>query len=447
MRRPGNSRIERLDRSEIERFVERNSIEKIKDVAATSPFYRWYYEKHSVDVSRLKTIADIRAVVPTVSKSDFLEFQSLDPDRPHLPDVRQIHLTSGTSGVGREVHARTQLDLASIGTGGAYEFVWAGLGPGDRVMLTMPYTQTMAGPYFQGACEAAGVVPINAFSASTEDRLDLLYRFGCAGLVATPSYLHRMTLIARERGLRPAGDLPSLTALFLSGEPYGLQWASEVAAFWGATLCEGWGATQTLGVVMATCERGALVRSGSGAAGRGVLHGLDHRCLIEVLDPKSGRPVAPGETGELVITNLRAKGLPCIRFRMGDRVRLLPLGSCGCGRHFTCYEAGTISRLDDMIKVRGMNVWPSAVDEIVFAEPVTDYSGRVFTDQAGREMIELLVEPAHVPPDSAGFRESLASRIRTRIGVSVEVRLIDRNSIGEVQFKSRRWRDERTVLN
>src|SRR5690606_37501287 len=126
-----------------------------------------HYARHGLDVARITSLAEFSAMVPTVTKRDFLAFQSEHPDAGFDGASRQVHLTSGTSGVGREIHLRTQHDLASIGTGGGYEFIWAGVRPGDRVMLTMPYSQTMAGPYFQASCEAAGVVPINAFSADT----------------------------------------------------------------------------------------------------------------------------------------------------------------------------------------------------------------------------------------------------------------------------------------
>lgn len=431
-------------RAPLDAFVERAVLGRVKTAAREVPFYRWLYARHGLNATHLSSLAEFRAEVPTLTKRDFLAFQSQHPDAALGADARQLHLTSGTSGIGREIHMRSQRDLASIGTGGGYEFIWAGMRPGDRVMLTMPYSQTMAGPYFQASCEAAGVVPINAFAADTAERLEQLYRFRCGGLVATPSYVHRLTIAARDAGRNPARDLPELRAIFVSGEAYGLEWAVETMAFWGVQLAEGWGATQTLGVAMASAGAGAVEIGADGIAQRGRLRGLDHRCFIEIMEPGTDRPVEAGEFGEIVVTTLRTFGLPCIRFRMGDRVRLLSRAGPD-GDPYSTYEAGSISRVDDMIKMRGMNIWPAAVDEVVIGGPVSDYSGRIYTDQGGREAIELCIElaaPVERPDD---FASGLSRKIKEKVGVKMDITFVDKGSIGEVQFKARRWRDERAV--
>lgn len=440
-----NPFFETMPRKELDAFIERAVLGRVRAAARQVPFYRWHYGRHGLDATKIASLEEFHATVPTVTKRDFLAFQAEHPDAGFQPSSRQVHLTSGTSGVGREIHLRTQHDLVSIGTGGGYEFIWAGMRPGDRVMLTMPYSQTMAGPYFQGSCEAAGVVPINAFSADTGERLEQLYRFRCAGLVATPSYVHRLTIAAREAGRDPARDLPELRTIFVSGEAYGLEWAAETMAFWGVKIAEGWGATQTLGVAMASPAQGAVEIGPDGQPIRGRLYGIDHRCHIEVLEPGSEAPVAPGDYGEIVVTTMRTYGLPCIRFRMGDRVRLLSREGDGRDGNFSVYEAGSITRVDDMIKMRGMNIWPSAVDEIVIGGPVSDYSGRIYTDEAGREAIELRVELADAVAQPDDFARGLSRRLKEKVGVKMDVTLVGKGSIGEVQFKARRWRDDRAV--
>jgi phenylacetate-CoA ligase len=299
----------------------------------------------------------------------------------------------------------------------------------------------MAGPYFQDTCAAAGLVPVNGFAGNTLERLEQLYRFGCAGISGTPSYLHRLTQAAREQGRAPAHDLPSLKAIFVSGEPYGADWAAETGAFWGAQVCEGWGATQTLGVALCTCETGAVGTGPDGRPRHAVLHGLDHRTWIEVLDPL-GDPVGPGDSGEIVVTMLRPSGQPTIRFRMADRVQLLAPGSCPCGRPFSCYRAGSIGRVDDMMKIRGMNVWPAAVDAIVLRAPVLDYRGRIWTDDGGRERVGITV--AVDAGAAAGLPDRLRQELKAAVGVSVEVSVLV-GGLPEEQFKSRRWQDQRVV--
>lgn len=436
-----NAVIEAMPADRLQAMVGRRLRHVVRSAYREVPFYRWYYDRLGFDPDGVASVDDL-ARIPTVTKRDLLEFQAGRPVAGERdPALRQIHLTSGTSGVGRESHPRYAEDMEAVGIGGAYEFLWAGLVPGERLLLTIPYSQTMAGPHFQATCKAAGLVPVNAFATGTTERVAQLYRFACAGLSATPSYVHALTLEARRQGRRPDRDLPSFRRIFVSGESYGTEWAREVEAYWGARVHEGWGATQTLGVVMASCELGAVVDGPYGPA-RGVLHGLDHRCVIEVL-AADGSPVEPGDAGEIVVTTLRTRGLPSVRFRMGDRVRRLGTGSCRCGRTSSCFEAGTIGRLDDMIKIRGMNVWPSSVDAAVLQGAVVDYRGRVFTGGDGRERVEVGVELADPSAWSDEFVTGVRDRIKALAGVSMDVVQLPSGTLREEGFKSRRWRDER----
>ncbi|MGH3253973.1 MAG: phenylacetate--CoA ligase family protein [Streptosporangiaceae bacterium] len=446
-----NGLWERASAEAIRTFVTQRLLETIARAYEQVPFYRSFYRAAGLNPARLRTLSDIHRDVPLLSKADLLAFQDGHPLADvRQPGVRQIHLTSGTSGSGREVHLRDSRDLAALGTGGAYAYLWAGLKEGERLLLTIPYSQTMAGPYFQASCEAAHVVPVNGFVLDTEARVQALRSYRCAGLSATPSHLHRLTVVAREAGLKPAADMPSLRSIFLSGEPYGTQWALGMQEFWGARIHEGWGATQTMGVALATCSAGALVMNG-GSAARGTLHGLDHRVFVEVLGQDGGE-VEPGGRGEIVISTLRASAMPCIRFRMGDEVRRDPRPGCACGMQFSRYEAGTLRRLDNMIKIRGMNVWPEAVDDAILEmSAVADYRGSVYTDDDGREQVLLEVEI--LPTGRTGdLEKALERRVKVAVGITPIVRavppgtLADPAGAGDGPFKARRWSDHRAAI-
>ncbi|NIL76081.1 AMP-binding protein [Rhodococcus sp. B10] len=424
-----NSRIETMSEQDARSFVDAAIVRAVRLAAAESPFHRWFYAEHGVDVESVTDAVTFTTSVPVVRKLDYLRFQERFPDAWRA-DARQIHSTSGTSGVGKELHRRTSHDLASLGTGGAYQYFWAGLRPGEPILFTIPYSQTMAGPYFQATATAAGMVPINGFTGSTVERIEMLTRFGCTGMSITPSYLHRMTAEAKRIGFDPRHDGCALRAILLSGEPYGVEWAIEMQQFWNATVHEGWGATQTLGVVMAT-------RSGAVSGhGRGVLHGIGHRCFIEVLGD-DGAPVPPGERGEIVVTTLRTRGTPSIRFGMGDSIKLLRDG------FFPEFEAGSIGRTDDMIKVKGMNIWPSAVDAVVLRDPVLDYRATVHTTEQGSETVDLELE---VSGDRhPALCDRIADAVKRDIGISMTVSVLPPGTLGEQHFKSRRWTDRRAV--
>jgi len=450
MGRGANQFWEQAPATAIRTFAERRILDIITRAHQEVPFYRWFYAAHSLNPARLRTWADAQREVPSVTKADLVAFDGGQLLAGlSLPGIRQVHLTSGTSGMGREVYPRDSHDLAALGTGGAYSYLWAGLGGGDRLLLTIPYSQTMAGPYFQASCETAHVVPVNGFALDSAGRLEALRVYRCAGLSATPSHLHRLTAMARGMGLHPATDLPWLRTIVLSGEPYGIAWGHDMQEFWGAQLHEGWGATQTLGVALATCPVGALVGAGKSVT-RGTLHGLDHRTFIEVLRP-DGAEAGPGERGELVITTLRASAMPCIRFRMGDDIRRDPRSRCACGMTFSRYEAGSIRRLDNMIKIRGMNVWPEAVDDAVLeSATVTDYRAAVYTDGEGREQVALKVETAaHQPPPQLEL--ALQRRVKAAVGITPLVQIVppgtftDAAVAADGPFKARRWTVNRAV--
>jgi phenylacetate-CoA ligase len=450
MSHTANRLWERASAESITAFATRRLLDTIVRANEQVPFYRWFYRASGLDPARLRTMSDVRRHVPFVTKSDLLAFQ----DGQELgglgrTEIRQFHLTSGTSGTGREMHVRDLRDIAALGTGGAYAYLWAGLEPGQRFLLTIPYGQTLAGPYFQASCQAAGLVPVNGFALDSEARVEALRSYQCAGLSATPSHLHRLAAVARHQGLEPAVDLPALRSIVLSGEAYSLEWAQGMQEFWGAQIHEGWGATQTLGVAMATCPLGAVVER-EGSVTRGTLHALDHRVVVEVLNGE-GDQAEPGCRGEIVVSTLRSFGMPCIRFRMGDEIRRDYRTDCACGMQLSRYEAGTLRRIDDMIKIRGMNVWPQAVDGAVLEmDGVTDYRGSVYTDDDGREQVLLEVEVT-----AGAWSEVLAGTLRRRvkaaIGVTPLVQMVAPGTIADPAgdsdgpFKVRRWRVRRVA--
>ena len=180
-------------------------------------------------------------------------------------------------------------------------------------------------------------------------------------------------------------------------------------------------------------------------AARGVLHCYDHAFVSEVLHPGSNEPVRPGEEGELVITQLWRRASPVLRYRMGDRVRYLGVGQCRCGRAVTALECGTIARYDDMIRVKGINLWTHEVDAHVLAcEAVDEFNAEVSFDEHGRERIVLDVEVrGGVAPSTIGAQ--LESSLRAAFKIGMDVRIVPAGSVERFELKQRRWRDRRSA--
>jgi phenylacetate-CoA ligase len=179
------------------------------------------------------------------------------------------------------------------------------------------------------------------------------------------------------------------------------------------------------------------------------MHLFEWETMFEVLDPHTLAPVASGEMGELVVTNLAIEGSPAIRFRTGDAARFVSHQDTGSGRAWNAIECGTIGRFDDMMKIRGNNVWPAAIDAAVFAHAeIADYAGRVYTSADSKTEIEVRIAfAAHAEPaeDAARdhFIQSVRAAIKERTNVWMTVIVCDRESLPEFSYKARRWRDER----
>ena len=176
---------------------------------------------------------------------------------------------------------------------------------------------------------------------------------------------------------------------------------------------------------------------------------MEHRALCEILHPGTNDPVEPGEEGELVATTLFREAFPILRFRTGDRVRLMR-EPCSCGRPMMSIEAGTVARYDDMMKIRGQNLWPDAVDKIVFSlGDMEEYAGLVYVDKEGRETIEVSIEfkQSNLMGDADRARrvKEISTEINQKLNVRMDVQETPYLTLPRFEFKTRRWTDERRV--
>ncbi|MGH6952738.1 MAG: phenylacetate--CoA ligase family protein, partial [Alphaproteobacteria bacterium] len=224
-------------------------------------------------------------------------------------------------------------------------------------------------------------------------------------------------------------------------EGSGLAWFERLEEEWGAKVADRFGNTQVATDNMFTCELGI------GRRGRpGMLHNLDPYFLLEVVDPSTGRHVRDGEAGELVVTSLYHLDTPIVRTRLRDKAVYREPGYCDCGRPFGGIELGTASRLDDARKIKGINVWPDAVDDVVFAFPEVDEYQVVLSsgvDLGDVASIRVMARRALDAAEAPGLASAIAERLRERVGIRFEVELAPPGSLARSEFKARRWRDER----
>jgi phenylacetate-CoA ligase len=413
-----------------------------------SPFYRTKFAAaglHPDDVRRPDDVVR----VPVTTKDEILRDIEAHPPygsrlRVDRREIVNIVETSGTSGRGREVHVQTAEDLEAIYRAEAYGFVWAGVTKGTVVLLTWPVTMTAGSAWWIYTLSRLGVSCLRVGHLSSLDKLLYARRYGADVLITTPSYLTRLERTAGEEGLDLETQL-AVRRIIVLGESRSAAWVARVQERWGAAVSEQWGCTQ--GGFTWTCEQGML------PGGRlGMMHGLPHLVMLEVVGRDTRRAVASGEEGEIVVTPLGAVGAPLIRFATNDRATFLASDACPCGRPFDGIECGSVSRYDDMLKVKGVNVWPSAIGRAMDRYPeVKEHAGRVYLDDHGREVARVDVE-FQAGVDASRRRAivgALTEALRAEVGVTfdlgewagsgaLESVIIDGNT-----GKARRWSDRR----
>jgi phenylacetate-CoA ligase len=304
----------------------------------------------------------------------------------------------------------------------AFVFRGAGLGPGDRVFF--PFSFGLFIGFWAGleGARTLGALAIPGGGQDSPTRLHWIRELGATALVCTPSYALHLAEVAAQQGVDPSALAVRTTVH--AGEPgAGIPAVRErIQAMWQARAYDHAGMT----------EVGAY---GFECAAQAGLHVNELEFVAEVLDPESGRPVAPGEVGELTLTNLGRWGAPVLRYRSGDRVRLAP-EPCACGRTFPRLAGGILGRVDDMLVVRGINVFPSALEGIVrrFAG-VDEFQIEVFRRGAMDE-VRLLLEIDGQPADP--LCQSVAEAVRRDVGIRIDVAPVPARSLPRWELKARR---------
>jgi phenylacetate-CoA ligase len=406
-------------------------------LAASNPFYAGRIGA----LPKGRSAADFRTL-PVTLKKDVCDDCTAHPPygsrataRPE--DIRHFVETSGTSGKGREVYALDAADEIDTYRAEAVGFYWAGVRPGSRVFLTLPVGMTAAGVWYLGGLRLIGANVISAGAYPTERKVEALRRYGADVIVGTPSYVQRLATACQELGVDPASL--GVKSLVVAGESYTVGWAAAIQDQWGATLYEQYGCTQR--AIAWTCPGGVL-RDGE----LGTLHFVAEFAYCEVVDPASGEPAQPGEFGEVIVTPLQARASPLLRFATQDRIQLVAAGQCSCGRPLHGIRAGGVQRYDDMLKIKGVNVWPAAFDAAIFGVPgVLNYQGEVVRQSDGSESVDVILECA--PDRVSAVSRDVVEAVRRQLGLGVRIHPVPPGEISrrvpEGFVKVPRWRDLR----
>jgi phenylacetate-CoA ligase len=368
------------------------------------------------------------ARLPLTTKADLLADQAARPPYGTVLTYSRerycrLHQTSGTSG-----RPLRWLDTAESWDWmlGCWRrmFSMIGLRPDDRLFFAFSFGPFLGFWTAYDAASRAGRFCLPAGGMSSGARLRLLLANEATVVFCTPTYALRLAEVAREERIDLAASV--VRAVVVAGEPGGSipGTRARIEAAWGARVFDHSGMTE-IGPAAIECP--------ANPAG---LHVLEDDYVAEVIDPATARPVPPGQVGELVMTNLGRPGSPLIRYRTGDLVRVDPR-PCPCGSPYLRLDGGILGRGDDMIHLRGNNVYPGALEALLRRFPeVAEY--RVEVDQSAA-LAALRVEVEPVNGNGGDLVERVDRAIRDELLFRAEVRLVAPGSLPRFEMKAKRF--------
>jgi phenylacetate-CoA ligase len=421
---------EYLARSDLERLQFDRLKELLAEILPGNRFYARKLAAAGVSAPSIRSLADLTRL-PFTTKGELLEDQQAEPPYGRIltysiDQYSRYNQTSGTMGP-----PLRWLDTASNWDWmlRCWERIYRLAGVTARDRLFFPFS---FGPFlgfwtaFEAACRM-GCLCLPGGGMSSVARLRFLLDNQATVVLCTPTYALRLAEVAQQHGIQlaPSTSGYNVRALIVAGEPGGSIPATRarIDQAWAARVFDHAGLTE-VGPCAIECPENP-----------GGLHLVEGDYLLEVIDPGSGSPLPPGEIGEMVLTNLGRWGSPVLRYRTGDLIRVDPY-PCPCGRGFARLAGGILGRTDDMIHVRGNNVYPTALEAVIrkFAE-VAEY--RVHLGEANKlAALRIEVEPS--VPEAADVATRVSQAIRDELLFRAEVVAVPPGTLPRFELKARR---------
>ena len=420
--------LETLDRHSIV-ALQRERLGRLLEELESNRFYQEKFRLAGLEMRSIRSAEDLRRL-PFTTKSELIAEQQTHPPYGRLltyspARYRYFHQTSGTTFQPMK-WLDTSEDWESWMRCWGHVYRGAGVSDDDVVFCAFSF-----GPYIShwAAIEGArhiGALCVSGGGLSSEQRLRLMRNNHCTVLVCTPTYALHLGEVAEALGL----DLrrSDIRTTIHAGEPGASvpNVRRRIEDCWGARSFDHAGATE-VGAWGFDCQ----VEDGS-------IHLNELEFIFEVVDPRTGETIEPGTRGELVATNLGRAGMPLLRYRTGDLVELI-LDPCACGRGMTRIRGGVLGRADDMLIVRGVNMYPSAIDNLVRGLPsIVEFEVEI-RRRDGMDDLLLKLEVRDSEHFSEAERVVLAA-FRSQFNIRVSVEQAARGSLPRYEFKARRYK-------
>ncbi len=365
--------------------------------------------------------------LPFSEKADLRDAYPLGLMTAPEEDIVRIHSSSGTTGL-PVIIPYTKKDVDDWATMFARCYEMAGIGKGDRIQITPGYGLWTAGIGFQAGCEKLGAMAIPMGPGNTEKQLQMMMDMKSTVICATSSYALLLAEEIQKRGIR---DKIHLKKGVIGSERWGEAMRKRIAEELNIELYDIYGLTEIYGPGI-----GINCRYNTG------MHYWDDYLYIEIIDPETLKPVPDGVEGEIVITTLVKEGAPLIRYRTHDLSRIIP-GECPCGSRHPRLDV-IKGRTDDMMKIKGVNVFPSQIEEVISQTPgaSSEYQIRI-SHLDGKDTMRLYVEAVSGMVNFDELAATLADRVKGRIGFTPIVKVVELGMLPRSEKKSKRVIDER----
>ncbi|MBE6547593.1 MAG: phenylacetate--CoA ligase [Ruminococcaceae bacterium] len=428
------SKEETLPREEIEKLQLERLKETVNRVYSKVPAYAKKMDDAGVKPEDIQTLSDL-AKLPFVTKQDMRDNYPFGLFAVEKDKLVRIHASSGTTGKPTVV-GYTQGDLETWTDCVSRIACMGGASSHDVAQICFGYGMFTGALGLHYGLENIGAAIVPSSTGNSQKQIMYMQDFETSLLVATPSYALRLAEVANEMGVDPSKDLKVKIAL-VGSELLTDAMREEMHKVWGKDL-------------LITSNYGMSELMGPGVSGECLehcgMHINEDYFIPEIIDPQTGEVLPIGEQGELVITCIKKEGLPLIRYRTKDITRLF-YEKCKCGRTF-CRMENLEGRSDDMIKIRGVNVFPSAIEEVILSFSELGPHYEIILERDGyMDKMTIKVELVH-STDSFSELERIKSEVKNKLkvilGLDAKVMLESPNTLQRFEGKAKRVKDLRS---
>lgn len=423
-----------LTRSNLEQLQLERLQTTLKRVGTNVPFYRNRFNSLDLKPESLTSLEGIRDY-PFTLKQDLRDNYPYGLFAVPLRDVVRVHSSSGTTGMATVV-GYSKNDIITWSNLVARVLCGAGVTPDDVIQIAFGYGLFTGGFGLHYGAERLGASVIPISSGNTKRQIQIMQDFKSTALVCTPSYALKMADVMMDMGINPNGL--SLRYGLFGAEPWSEAMRQEINERLGIRATDNYGLSEVMGPGVA----------GECSECNG-LHVNEDHFFIEILDPDTLEPVKPGDVGELVITTLTKEAFPVIRYRTRDLTRLLP-EPCPCGRTFSRISR-MLGRSDDMLIIKGVNVFPTQIETVLFEMEGTEPHYRLIVERENNEdKLTVMVEVVEgiffdEMKKQRTFVDSIRKRMASELGIGVNIQLVEERTLERFDGKGDRVIDKREL--